>query len=149
MPENQWERMLLAATEEVLEKMFFTCVYGPAADSETEAGFAARLGFDGRPSGSLTIAISQTAAATLAANFLAAEPDDPISSAQVGGVVCELANMICGSLLSRVESGGHFRLSSPNLLAPDAGLPAGAHGQALDLGDGTLRLWLTMEEHAV
>ena len=34
---------------------------------------------------------------------------------RIGEVVCELANMICGSVLSRMESSATFRLSKPGV----------------------------------
>jgi len=149
MFENQWEQMLSTAAEQVLETMFFTAVYGFAPEGEPDTPrFAARLGFEGTPSGALTIGISLPAAHTLAANFLAVDGEDGLTDAQVGGVICELANMICGALLSRVESEEHFRLSSPELLPADAAPAACQHRRSLDLGDGTLDLWLAVENHA-
>jgi hypothetical protein len=56
--------------------------------------------------------------------------------------------MICGSLLSRVKTEQHIRLSSPELWPEDAALPAEPPSQSLDLGDGTIDLWLAVEEHA-
>jgi len=149
MLENHWEQMLSTAAEQVLETMFFAAVYGPAPEGEPADAprFAARLGFEGTPSGILTIGVSRPAAHTLAANFLAVDGEDGLTDAQVGGVVCELANMICGALLSHVEGEEHFRLSSPELL-PDAAPAACQHHQSLDLGDGTLDLWLAVENHA-
>jgi CheY-specific phosphatase CheX len=149
MFEKHWEQMLSTAAEQVLETMFFTAVYGPAPEGEPAdtPRFAARLGFEGTPSGALTIGISQPAAHTLAGNFLAVEEEEGLTDAQVGGVVCELANMICGALLSRVEGEEHFRLSSPELV-PDTSPAACQHRRSLDLGDGTLDLWLAVENHA-
>lgn len=150
MPDNEWDEILVAAAEEVLETMFFTAVYGPAAAGASLSGphRTARLGFEGTPSGALTLSISEPAGRTLAANFLASEEDGPLPDAQLASVICELANMICGSLLSRVTSEDHFRLSTPAPLADEAADPPGRPNQSLDLGDGVLDLWLTMERHA-
>jgi CheY-specific phosphatase CheX len=154
MPDNEWDEILVAAAEEVLETMFFTGVYGPAEAGASLAGqhLTARLTFEGTPSGALTLSISEPAGRTLAANFLASEEDEPLPAAQLGSVVCELANMICGSLLSRVTSEDHFRLSSPEPLADDAAYPPRQPNQSLlvgeGLGDGTIDLWLTLEHHA-
>jgi len=150
MPENDWDCILGSVTEEVLEAMFFTSVYGPADASppDGEPHVSAHLTFRGSPCGAMTLSLTEPAARTLAASFLAAEPDEPLASSQLGGVVCELTNMICGSLLSRVESQTHFQLSSPELLPDGAALPACPPNQSLDLGDGMLALWLTLENHA-
>ena len=48
-------------------------------------------------------------------------------------MVCELANMICGSVLSRVESSTTFRLATPRILAFERGSPGDA-GAKPELG---------------
>src|SRR5580658_7909528 len=142
MPDNEWNEMLVAATGEVLETMFFTGAYGPAQAGifPAEPHVVTRVAFEGTPSGSL------------AANFLASEDDVLPRFAQLGGGVCELANRIRGSLLSRVKTEEHFRLSSPELLPDGAACPPGELSQSLalgeGLGDGTVDLWLESEHHA-
>jgi len=149
MPDSAWDEMLAAAAGEVLETMFFTGVYGPAqGGSPAELRVSARLSFEGTPSGVLILSVSEPAVRSLAANFLAPDEDAPLSTAQQGCVVCELANMICGSLLSRVKTEEHFRLSSPELLPEGAAGAPGPPNQSLDVGDGTIDLWLALEDHA-
>ncbi|MGA2740385.1 MAG: chemotaxis protein CheX [Bryobacteraceae bacterium] len=158
MPDNEWHDMLAAATGEVLETMFFTDVSGPApvGASSPEPRVAARLSFEGTPSGALTLSVSEPAVRALAANFLGSEEDDPLPAAQLGSVVCELANMICGSLLSHVRTEEHFKLSSPELMPSGTACPPGQPSQSLSLGEdmgdgvsgGTIDLWLTLEQHA-
>jgi hypothetical protein len=152
MPNSEWDEMLAAATAEVLETMFFTSVYGPAQTGAYPPGprVAARVGFEGTPSGALTLSVSAPAMRALAANFLAADEDAPLP--QLDGVACELANMICGSLLSQVKAAEHFHLSSPELLPDGAPDPPSPPRQSLslgdDAGDGTIDLWLVLEPHA-
>lgn len=150
MPENGWADALWLTAEEVLEKMFFACVCGPAPDAECSAEpcLIAHVAFQGRPCGALTVSISRPAALTLAANFLAVGDDESPSDAQVAAVVCELTNMICGCLLTKVESDDCFRLSAPAVLQhePDRRVPE--LRQSLDLGDGILSLALALEAHA-
>ena len=60
--------------------------------------------------------------------------------------------MICGALLTRVQTEVHFRLSSPELVPDgDPGLHS-APRQSLavgdGVGDGTIDLWLAVEHHA-
>jgi hypothetical protein len=150
MPDSEWDEMLVAATGEVLETMFFTGVYGPAqaGGSPAEPRVAARLSFEGTPSGALTLSVSEPAVRALAANFLASDEDDSLPVSQLGCVVCELANMICGSLLSRVKTEECFRLSSPELLPDDAACRPVPPNQSLDVGEGTIDLWLALEHHA-
>jgi hypothetical protein len=149
MPESDWEQILPAAAEEVLETMFFSGVFGPAPEGAPESPppLAAQLRFEGSPSGQLCLSVSPASARNLAGNFLAADDPEALSAAELGAVLCELANMVCGSLLSRVESDCHFRLSSPSLFDA-AEFPPSQYSQSYDLGDGVLRLALALEEHA-
>jgi len=155
MPDSEWDEMLAASLREVLETMFFTCVYGPAQPGGSSAvpRMAARLSFEGTPSGALSLSVPEPAVRALAANFLAREPDDPLPSSQLGCVVCELANMICGSLLSRVKTEEHFRLSNPELLPAGAACPPGPPTQSLaveeGLGGAAIDLWLVLEHHVM
>jgi len=154
MQDSEWDEMLALATGEVLETMFFTAVYGPAETGghPAEPRMSARLSFEGTPSGTLTLRVSEPAVRALAANFLASDEDDPLPVSQLGCVVCELANMICGSLLSRVKTEEHFWLSSPELLPEGAAFPPDPPNQSLslgeDVGDGTVDLWLALVHHA-
>jgi CheY-specific phosphatase CheX len=75
------------------------------------------LAFEGLPSGTLTLRVSSAAARQIAADFLG-EDACGLSFAKVEEVARELANMICGSVLSRVESTATFRLHPPRLLLP-------------------------------
>lgn len=150
MLDGEWDEMLAAAAGEVLETMFFTGICGPAEAGapEAEPRLAAHLSFAGTPGGALTVSLSQPAARSLAANFLAVEADEPLPDSQLGSVVCELANMICGSLLSRVKTEEHFRLSSPELVPAGADCLQRPPSQSFDLGDGRIDLWLVRELHA-
>jgi CheY-specific phosphatase CheX len=81
------------------------------------------LTFEGEPSGALFLSLSAPAARQIAADFLGID-ESAVSAAQTADVVCELANMICGSVLSRVESAARFRLASPRVLPAVRELPA-------------------------
>jgi CheY-specific phosphatase CheX len=120
MSERPVQLALRDAVEEVLEKMFFVqTIESEREESDSpEREVAASLTFEGSPPGSLTLRVTDEAARTIAADFLGTE-EASLSSGQVGEVVCELANMICGSVLSRVESSAAFRLAEPRLLSPD------------------------------
>jgi len=149
MTENRWGSMLGSTAEDVLETMFFTSIEPADADAPpNERRLAVRLWFTGIPSGKLTLRVSEASARSLASNFLAAETDDPLPDAQLEAVVCELANMICGALLSQVGGEAHFRLSSPEPVEPGDFDPDLRPMKSLNLADGHLELWLELEEHA-
>ncbi|MDR3698572.1 MAG: chemotaxis protein CheX [Candidatus Sulfopaludibacter sp.] len=108
--------VLQQSVEDVLEKMFFIRSLDDALEEPglPEGDVKAHLTFDGEPSGFLTLRVTREAARSISADFLGAEEGD-LNEQQVGEVVCELANMICGSVLSRFESAVTFRLAQPEL----------------------------------
>jgi CheY-specific phosphatase CheX len=134
---TELECALAESTAAVLERMFFvqaldeTAPAAPEADSDLICG----VNFIGDPSGRLALRVSLGAARSMAADFLG-EDEGGLSGFQVGQVVCELANIICGSVLSRIESGTTFQLDCPRLLSgwESFGGDAAVHSVALDAG---------------
>lgn len=96
--------------------MFFIRSVETGQESAPEPEIVAHLTFKGEPSGSLTLSVAAGAARSVAADFLG-EEEPALSEQQIGEVVCELANMICGSVLSRVESAITFQLATPRIVA--------------------------------
>ena len=111
MPDALVAESLAAAASDVLETMFFSSVIGEAPVSATPPAnaLAARLQFSGARGGAFGLRLTEEAARVIAANFLAEETDEPTEQ-QVQEVICELANMMCGSVLSRLDRGAHFDL---------------------------------------
>jgi len=137
--------VLAESVHEVLERMFFVDILGEAADQAPPSGIAAELIYDGDPPGSFRLDLDVVAAQSAAADFLGEDPAD-LSAEQLNEVVCELANMICGSVLSRLESGATFRLSKPRIV-PAESLSRG-HAEAsfqAAVGGGMLRAEIRME----
>lgn len=116
MTERELQQVLDECTQEVLEQMFFVRVLGSPPGEMAREGpcIAADVSFHGEPSGCLTLVVSAASARSIAADFLG-EEECVLSHQQIGEVICELANIICGSVLSRVESQTTFRLESPQL----------------------------------
>ena len=137
---------------EVLDAMYFTTVLdsGPqemAAEDlpETGAPVAFSLRFAGDVSGSFGLLLDESTARKLAANFLG-EDESSISSIEVGEVAGELANMLCGSVMSRVEGEHKFVLSHPEAVALSPVLGTGDElvcRFATDSGDVTV--WIALE----
>jgi CheY-specific phosphatase CheX len=138
---------LRTAVDEVLEKMFFAETLGecPCCDAECASGekLAANLTFAGEPSGFLLLHLCAPAARQIAADFLGVE-EESISAQQTSEVVCELANMICGSVLSRVESAATFNLGAPEMVAPsvEAMTNSGGTRYCVQLTNGRLAVHL-------
>jgi CheY-specific phosphatase CheX len=134
---TELENALANCTETVLEQMFFVHALQAAATAVTAADSDLICGveFDGDPSGRLALRLDRGAARSIAADFLG-EEEDRLSDSRIHQVVCELANIICGSVLSRIESGTTFRLDSPRLLPSWQGAAGNAvvHSVMLDTG---------------
>ncbi len=97
--------------------MFFIEASGePAADSAAPwPTVCVELGFDGDPPGVFRMSLARAAAAQIAADFLG-EDAGSLTGRQVDEVAKELANMICGAVLSRIESRATFRLAAPGIV---------------------------------
>jgi CheY-specific phosphatase CheX len=143
--ERSIDTALAESVQEVLEKMFFIDSLEPVEEGTQPAGIAAELMFDGDPPGLFRLDLDVPAARSVAADFLG-EDSENLSVEQLNEVVCELANMVCGSVLSRIESKATFRLSKPEIAsaAQQPQGPAGASFQAA-LGSGLLRAEIRME----
>ena len=112
------------------------------------ADMVARLSFQGDSTGFLTLRVTRVAARSVAADFLGAEESD-LSEESTKEVICELANMICGSVLSRIESSAGFRLATPEIAS--AGLPdhgAAATAWTIETGHGPITATIYMETTA-
>ncbi len=119
MTEQSLAEALESSMADVLEKMFFIRSLGEPEGTAAEPDVVARVRFEGDPPGSFTLRVTRSSASSIAADFLGAD-DSEVSEPEVADVICELANMICGSVLSRVESNSTFRLASPRLVLADA-----------------------------
>lgn len=153
------QEVLRDAVTEVLEKMFFIRALDglrgraelPQEVKRRRAGneMAARVTFHGAPSGSLALRLDRPSARAIAADFLG-EEEPELGETQVEEVIGELTNMVCGAVLSRVESAASFRLDQPVIVDP--GVP-----EALDpetaihvfpIGSGALTVKIWMEASA-
>ena len=142
---------LQESVDEVLEKMFFVRSFGDARSATDEREFIAGLSFVGEPSGWLVLCVTDRAARSVASDFLG-EDEGGLSEHQIGEVICELANMICGSVLSRVERNATFHLASPQLLPVASqcpGIPVeGAESHSVEIGNGRLKVLFQTERPA-
>ena len=142
---------LASAVGDVLESMFFLDTLGEAAEPTAEEdAMQARLSFEGDPPGCFEMRLSRPAANAIAADFLG-EDADSLTPQQSTDVTLELANMICGAVLSRIESSASFRLGAPqivtDIVAEDSRepWPEEATRYTVDTGNGTLTVTIRME----
>jgi hypothetical protein len=136
-------QVLPQCLEDVLSTMFFAGVVGEIAEEDVASQVSpdtplicVKLSFSGSIAGALLLAVPDAVAATLAADFSGCDgPSDQLGTEQS---VCELANMICGSTLSRIVPDAHVVLSHPELAA-EPSLPGG-QTRWFELMDGVLAL---------
>jgi Chemotaxis phosphatase CheX len=140
------QQIFLESASEVLETMFFTGV--AEEDSEEGCGdslMCAELAFRGSPSGRFGVRTPVATGRLVAASFLGLEAAE-VSEAQIGDVVCELANMFCGSVLSRLEAGARFELMHPEIdeRRTDWREIPEAVGHTFGLEEGTVTVWMAV-----
>ena len=138
---------LSSAVADVLERMFFLEVLGEVAEPPPEAEtVTVHVSFDGDPPGYFQMRIARPAANVFAADFLGEDPQS-LTDRQRMDVTLELANMICGAVLSRIESRAAFRLGSPQIVADDTGKCGSAEETrcTVETGSGALTVAIEME----
>lgn len=124
--------------DDVLSTMFFAEVLGEITvpvQAEGPQLFVA-LSFSGSIAGELLLTVPEEVAATLATDFSGC--DGTLDARAIECSVCELANMICGSTLSRIAPDAHVTLSHPELT--DQPLLPGGPTRWFELSDGILAL---------
>ena len=149
MPASELDQMLFDSAAEVLETMFFTTVVGDAGNEACGAPWiSAALSFRGNPPGEFGVRVPVASARRIAASFLGLD-EESLLEPQIGEVVCELANMLCGSVLSRLERETRFELSRPELAAHETGCPEGHTAcRVVEIEDGALGMWLELGQAA-
>lgn len=105
---------LEGAVLEVLETMCFEL---PVAEPEPggapeESAVRATARFEGSMRGALHVALTGEAPRRLAAAFLGLE-EEQVGDQQVLLMASELANMLCGATMSRLEPHGRLRIAPP------------------------------------
>lgn len=145
---TELNQLLSDSAAEVLESMFFTSVaseFDPGEESPAD-WVSARLSFRGTPPGSFGVRTSLATGRTIAANFLGME-EGTLVETQVGEVICELANILCGSVLSRLEKEARFELSAPRIEPVDASQLQGAAAfRGFELEEGPMVVWLRLDD---
>lgn len=119
---DPFAELLATSAEKALETMFFTSLIQPPDCVSTIPPDCiwVRVPFACELPGCLQLGVEPRAARAFAANFMGIDFDEP-SEEQVEQTVCELANVICGSLLSKLESQHGFQILPPELIRENPG----------------------------
>jgi CheY-specific phosphatase CheX len=147
MQVSHFEPWLDEAVAEVLESMCFMTAESVAVKEEEGAPdtwVRYRLEFRGPGQGRFGVRAPLPTARLIACNLLGTEPEE-LTEAQASESMGEIANMVCGSLLSRLEKEQAFDLSHPAhetdpVAEPDAGCDRATRYYALQ--EGTLVVWM-------
>jgi CheY-specific phosphatase CheX len=148
MPVSGIDRLLEEAASEVLETMFFTGLSegDEAIPSLQEPLVCTRVEFRGTPSGRLGIRVPVETGRQIAANFLGDDAGE-IAEGRMAEVICELSNMVCGSVLSRLERESVFELLHPEIEPPETAGPRDNQAVrcSLVLEEGVMEVWFELE----
>jgi chemotaxis protein CheY-P-specific phosphatase CheC len=136
--------ILTGAVAEVLETMYFATIVG-IAQSDIASGdewIGVSLRFRGALTGVFGMRAPVDSARTLADNFLGGSESE-LRGVEVLG---EMANMICGSVLSRIAPNKPFDLDTPVSEVCDWHAWRQHREKAIyEIEDGWLGLWLDLE----
>ena len=130
------DRALTRCTGRVLETM---CYADPLPITGLEEGqpfIRAELKFHGTYSGVFHLDVTEEAGRSLATTFLGADEDVP--APVMAGVICELTNMICGSMLSTLDARADIQLDAPELVEQAAPCSGSAQSKAFEIDNGQM-----------
>ena len=154
MKAAELEGLMSGCYADVLDSMCFVSVYdtvvvraeaGKSPVAALDYGFG--LGFAGDVSGRFGLQVDRATASELTANFLAKEKVE-VSNSDIDDVVGELANMLCGSVVSRVDGEHSFVLTHPE---PIQTLPDFDREDVLvsrlETDSGVITTWFVVDEN--
>ena len=119
--ENAIQDALREAMTDVLESMFFVecgsaeCLGGDLRTDAREGLVEVEIAFEGDRPGRFSLRLAAEAATAIAADFLGQDAA-VLNQSLRGEVALEMANMVCGSALSRLGKRARFRLGSPRIV---------------------------------
>ncbi|MEN6606677.1 MAG: chemotaxis protein CheX [Bryobacteraceae bacterium] len=145
----QVDALLASAAQDVLETMFFATICGRSSEwaPQDQVCVTVKLPFHGTPSGALQLTAPMAVIRSIAVAFLGAEDEDSVDDSQVRAVAGELANVVCGAALSRIESATTFALDAPEVTESTLNEARPASARVLfDLDCGPIAAELEFEE---
>ena len=111
---------LLDGAKEVFESMIFMDIEESSGSSEQlqdQDAMLSSITFKGEFEGCFAICCGTNCVKTIATNMLGMEPDETISDEEACDALGEVANMVMGSIKSRVaESAGNIEVSIPSVV---------------------------------
>ena len=130
------DRALSKCAGRVLETMCYSDPLPITGLEEGQSLLHAELHFHGTYSGVFHLDITEDAGKSLASTFLGS--DDDLQEDQLGSVICELTNMICGSMLSTLDAQADIHLDAPTLVGEDAPRTGEVLSRAFEIDNGQM-----------
>jgi len=127
------DELLDSVVSDVLETMFFSGVFGPGTQTDGPH-LAARVSFTGSHQGALEVAATEATARALAGSFLGVMEDE-VPEGQAPALLGEMANVLCGAVLGRMEPQGRFLIAPPEAAS---GEDPGGVKHVFELAEGWL-----------
>lgn len=111
----------------VLETMFFEEAVAAACDHAWLAtAVSVHLSFDGSHCGEFLLSVSPDTARSIASGFLGLDLEE-MTETQPGEVMLELANILCGALISNLWPESSLSLGTPELVSAEHSFPEAMH----------------------
>jgi hypothetical protein len=143
-PENL-EDVLSSVPAEVLETMFFAeAVAAGCSHDWIGSAVGARIRFEGSHRGDMQLSVSRDAADSIACAFLGLEQLE-LTERLCAQVILELANILCGALLSHAWPESKVALGAPQIYMEEPPLNGALH-RCFELSEGKLAVWIHWSE---
>jgi hypothetical protein len=141
--EPDFSAILSRVTAEVLETMFFDePVPAPCDHDWIPAAPSVRMTFEGSHCGQFLLSVSGGVARSITPAFLGVEPEE-VTEGQSHQVLLELANILCGSVLSHLWPDSDLKLGEPELLQVEGPIEEALH-ECFLLPEGMLSVSIRM-----
>jgi hypothetical protein len=122
---------------EVLETMFFDeAVAAPCEHGWIPSAASVRLAFEGSHCGVFLLSVAPEVAQSITPAFLGIEPEE-VTEGQSSQVLLELANILCGSVLSHLWPDSDLKLGAPELIQVEGPIEDALH-ECFQLTEGML-----------
>jgi CheY-specific phosphatase CheX len=123
-PMKEMKEIMMAAIFDVVEQMFYVFLE-PVGDKYPNYAMEAAIQFNGDLKGEMSIFVSDGLAKSMVHNLLGLEKG-LMTKEDIEDCVKEVANMICGNFLGRLDQTRVFDLSIPSFSQPPRKVVAGS-----------------------
>jgi hypothetical protein len=142
-PEPDFAGTLTRVGAEVLATMFFDeALPAPCDHGWIPAAASVRVAAEGAHCGEFRLNVSHEVWRSIVPAFLGIEPEE-VTEAQSIQVLLELANILCGSILSQLWPDSDLTLRAPEMVGPERPMEGALH-ECFHLTEGMLSISILM-----